>query len=242
MIKHCFATTIILFFYLSLLAQENKQAPSTFDDQSMRQLNDIGTSVAATSVAFDFRYEGVKGQPWLFENWQQGTIRITLNERPLSGIKLNINAAEHQVVTQLGNQYIALEYEDIDVINLETKTGSQLFRTYPASKFDMKVPETVLMQVLFEDDSYKIFKSRTKLFYRADYEKVYGNDKRYDEYVDKSEYYVETKKGIEKVKLKRKQLEKLIPALKKNALWKSNEVTETVLVDALEKGAGRPIN
>jgi hypothetical protein len=114
------------------------------------------------------------------------------------------------------------------------KGGYELvFRTTKGKKFEKELKENRFYQVLSEGE-YEFIKVPMKGFIRADYQGAYTADRRYDEYVDETRYYLKGRDDTYyQVQLNKKSLIKVIPEKKEiieQAFSKSSSDDKEALV------------
>jgi hypothetical protein len=102
------------------------------------------------------RYEGIKGDPMFFKDWQSGTI-IDNKDSVYTDIMLNYNGYEEEFeVLQNNKSYIALDskyYAQIIIDSEEGLDGKLIFEKSPASKFSGK-----FLQLLHKGKNISLYK------------------------------------------------------------------------------------
>ena len=110
------------------------------------------------------------------------------------------------------------------------KKGKQ---TFPKSKLVGQGSEIILLEVLFDSTQYGLLKEPRILFKKADYKGAYSNDIRFDEFVASPVYYLRKGNTYEKVKMKKKAIQKIIPEIRRTEDWNGTELTEQKFVELL---------
>ena len=163
--------------------------PTTYEaKENLRELGSVYST--GTVRTFDNRYEGVKGTPYVFEEFRQGEVFLK-NKNKVVIEDLNYNCFENEIT-----------YMDpaTDVVRLFNKFQVDLFTIQDGDKVLTFVPlkleedaETIFVEVLYNKGSiaYKAYK---KEWVKANYEGGYSADRKYDEFVDKYDLYF-MKKG-----------------------------------------------
>jgi hypothetical protein len=168
---------------------QNVSVPGGYE--ATENLRDLGTSTRYGNVrTFDNRYEGVKGTPYVFENWLPGEVFMN-NKRKTTIRELNYNCFDNEIVfldPATGTPRILNKYL-VDLFQIKAGSGTITF--VPVILKDGEDP--VFAQVLYNQGSmmYKVY---GKDFLKADYEGAYSADRKYDQFVDKSDLYF-LKKG-----------------------------------------------
>lgn len=231
-------TLIIAFGLLIALssAAQNVTAPQGYEaKENLRELG--STDGTGTVQTFDNRYEGVKGTPYVFEQFRQGEVFLKSKKKVV--IKdLNYNCMENEIVyldpatkvTRLMNRF------KVDLFMLHD--GTEMI-TFVPLKLEEDA-ETIFAQVLYNKGSM-VYKVYEKEWVKANYEGGYSADRKYDEFVDKYSLYF-MKKGenvLYKAKKSKKQMLAAFPGLENqiSSFIKSNRLdlkNEESLVKLLE--------
>lgn len=203
---------ISVFSVLNLNAQQGA-IPNSGTMESYVSMGDV-----QVIQSFDLRYEGVKGTPFLYEDWRDGhvTLRGKEDEEPRT-FKMNINLLENQLFVVLYDGTVGpLPSKFVKDINFkaDTEEESKEIKFVPMIR---KLVEGInnetlgYYQLIYEGDM-KVLKHIRKTFKEADYKGAYSSDIRYDEYKQDTRYFVSAD-GISfvKVKMKTKNLEKAFP-------------------------------
>lgn len=187
-------------------------------------IRELGSTDGTGNVrTFDNRYEGVKGTPFVFEEWYPGEIFLS-NKEKISIAHLNYNSFENEIV---------YKEDGSDVIRLVNKYKVDLFQLKKDGEIKTFIPvslkndaQAVFVEVLYDLDSrvYKVYK---KEFLKANYEGGYSADRRHDEFIDKYDVMI-LKAGestLYKVKSSKKYILSLFPENEKeiSAYIKSNK-------------------
>ncbi len=231
-------TLIIAFGLLIALssAAQNVTAPQGYEaKENLRELG--STDGTGTVQTFDNRYEGVKGTPYVFEQFRQGEVFLKSKKKVV--IKdLNYNCMENEIVyldpatkvTRLMNRF------KVDLFMLHD--GTEMI-TFVPLKLEEDA-ETIFAQVLYNKGSM-VYKVYEKEWVKANYEGGYSADRKYDEFVDKYSLYF-MKKGenvLYKAKKSKKQMLAAFPGQENqiSSFIKSNRLdlkNEESLVKLLE--------
>ncbi len=162
------------------------QAVSVPDGYEAKEnLRELGTTGNHSVKTFDNRYEGVRGTPYVFADWMPGEVYLD-NKNKVTVNKLNYNCFNNEIaymdpatqVVRLMNRY---------KVDLFVITGQQETKTFVPVKLE-EGSEPVFARLLYNQGSlvYKVFR---KEFLQANYEGGYSADRKYDEFVDKSDLY-----------------------------------------------------
>lgn len=180
-----------------------------------RNLAELGNSSNATMVrTYDNRYEGVKGSPYLNEEWSKAT--ITKNNTIYRNIDVKYNVYENTIWyrTSDGKEFI-FEPSKIDSFTLtDSKTKQELpFKKFPVlASQDAKLGNK-FVAVVYDGTQVQLVLAPEKNFIKASYTGAYSTGNKYDELVDAHTYYfIGPNKKVEKVKLNKKNLLKALPS------------------------------
>jgi hypothetical protein len=178
--------------------------------EAKENLRELGSLDGTGSVrTFDTRYEGVKGTPYVLEEFQPGEVYLKTKEKV--AIKaLNYNCVDNEIayldptskVTRILNKY---------QVDLFTIQGADRVMTFVPVKLE-KDGETIFAEVLYNKASF-VYKVYYKDWLEANYEGGYSADRRYDQFVDKYDLYF-LKKGdntLYEVKKTKKSLKEAFP-------------------------------
>lgn len=164
------------------------------------------------AVGFDDRYEGVKGTPLLYDDWMEGNLFLKDN-RWVRNIKMNLDIHDGflYILTPENGQTFTLSNEEINEVHLFSEGETILFQKFLPEQFEKKIDPDQLFEVLAQGEC-TFLKLSKKLFKEADYQGAYSADRRYDEFVPSTSYYLTNSEGLfEKIKLTEKALCKLFP-------------------------------
>lgn len=203
-------TFIMAFTFLPGLNAQNSPLINNGTMESYISMGDV-----QMIQTMDLRYEGVKGTPFLYEDWAEGyVVFIGREDEKQKTFKLNINMMDNQL-------FVALY--DGTVGPLPSKFVKEIFFNGPEETKEHFIPmprkqiedlntnESAYYQVIYQGDVL-LLKHHRKSFKEADFKGAYSSDIRYDEYKDDNRYFLSLDgKTFNKVKLKSKDLEKALP-------------------------------
>lgn len=206
---------IIFITYLGMVAsaQTGETKTGTYE-RSPTNIDAIANASPLNpgAVGFDDRYEGVKGTPLLFNDWMEGNLFLKDNAWVRS-IKMNLNIHDGilYIFTPENGQVLTLPYEEINEVHLFSNGETVLFRKYSQDQFKKRSDQDQLFEVLAQG-KYTFLRLSKKLFREANYQQAYSPDRRYDEFILSTSYYLTNSNGIlEKIKLTEKALCKMFP-------------------------------
>ena len=231
-------TLIITFGLLIAVSSAAQNVTAPEDYEARENLRELGsTDGTGTVQTFDNRYEGVKGTPYVFEQFRQGEVFLKSKKKVVVK-ELNYNCMENEIVyldpatkvTRLMNRF------KVDLFMLHN--GTEMISFVPV-KLEEDA-ETIFAQVLYNRGSM-VYKVYEKEWVKANYEGGYSADRKYDEFVDKYSLYFmkEGDKVLYKAKKSKKQMLSAFPEQEKeiSSFIKSNKLdlkNEESLVKLLE--------
>jgi hypothetical protein len=212
------ASILLIFICMSQILSAQTKTGSY--ERSPTNINSIAniSPVDAGAVGFDDRYEGVKGTPLLFDDWKTGNLFLKDNSW-VRNLKLNLNVHDNilYLLTAENEEIFAIPNQEISEVHIISDAGTRIYRNYLPEQFDKKIKPDLLFEILAQGE-YTFLKLSKKLFKEADYKAAYSADRRYDEYVSSTIYYLSHKEEpFVKIKPTRKNLQKLFPK-KKNQI------------------------
>lgn len=162
-------------------------------------------------VRFDNRYEGVRGTPYLIPSWLPGSVQLA-SKVPLPELKLKYDANQRLLLLlRNAKDSIYLDMNRIEsfVLNDPTKTQPRAFKRF----YD--APDPAMRREYFEvlvPGNYSLLKLQRKTLQKASFAGAYSADRRYDELVDQTDYFVRTADGrLQPLKLNAKALTAALP-------------------------------
>lgn len=198
--------TAILLSAVSVFAQDSKI-------QDAAVFNSLPNGYGApgknqnTMSSYDFRYEGVKGSKYFIEEWLTGQlvfVKENTKAPKVVPLKYDIHAKELLFKRSIGDSIVVNPSQITGFIINDAKNNI----SYPFVKVDGlrteggTIPVSYLL-VLYKNKT-SLLKHVSKMMQKANYQGAYSVDRRYDAYLDNSEYYLQKTDGsLKRVKLKK---------------------------------------
>jgi hypothetical protein len=156
-------------------------------------------------MAFDNRYEGVKGTPFFFDDWSLGSVLYdnTLFDKELEYrydvIKNDLHIKFRSGEVRIPDNFHILQF------SLKDQSGKTHFFDHALVQGE-RVDQ--FYEVLYSGKQTQLLKLVKKDLRKADYKGAYSTDQRSDEFTKTTKYFLRTKAGgtIEAIKIKRKAL------------------------------------
>jgi hypothetical protein len=215
---------ILILLALISFTSAAQKTPDPTGYEAKENLRELGSVYSTGTVkTFDNRYEGVKGTPYVFEEFRQGEVFLK-NKNKVVIEALNYNCFENEItyMDPSTDEVRLLNKFQVDLFTIQD--GDKVLRFVPLQLEDA---ETIFVEVLYNKGSiaYKVYK---KEWVKANYEGGYSADRKYDEFVDKYDLYF-SKKGdntLYQAKKSKKQVMAAFPDQKSNisSFIKSNKL------------------
>jgi hypothetical protein len=213
---------LALFVSLTCSAQ-NISVPQGYEaKENLRELGSMdGTGNVRT---FDNRYEGVKGTPYVFEEFHPGEVYLKTKNK-VAVQDLNYNCFENELVYLDPATKVIRAMNRFQVDLFTIRDGDRVLTFVPVKLGEDE--ETIFAEVLYNKGSI-VYKVYGKEWLKANYEGGYSADRRYDQFVDKYDLYFMKKGGnmLYKAKKSKKQVIAAFPDHEKeiSAYIKSNKL------------------
>ena len=203
----------ILFFALLpnfMVAQS--ESPIAFNLQE--NLNQIANLQPGSpgGIAYDTRYEGVRGTPFLFEEFHFADIKLNGKTYQDDKVQFRLNLEKNLIHAKFKNgSEASFPMSAFEEIHLKRGIKPMKFILLQSAQVEGRSKGARFYEQLNEN-AYQLIKLHEKVFKKADYEGAYSNDIRYDEYAPQQQYFIRTPNDtFEKIKLKKKALIKQFP-------------------------------
>jgi len=198
---------LVMATSFALYGQEDQEVSDDYVFNDILNMSKISVGNIGPRT-FDLRYEGVKGTPMIFRDWQPGVIHLKKKDSEPLEVKVNYNALEQQLLFKLPTgQMGVLPLGEVEKVTAQREDTTYLFKVYPQSEVEGRRKDDLkFYEVLYEGDC-TFLKVVNKKFKRADYKHPYGPDRRADTFLDLIDYYLKVEDGeYEKIKLKEKHI------------------------------------
>ncbi|RTQ52168.1 hypothetical protein EJV47_03845 [Hymenobacter gummosus] len=187
---------------------------------------------------FDHRYDGLVGTPYLQKGWTPAKVKLA-DKRELVGAPARYDVYRRVLVVQpyAGKKdSVWLDVTRMSEFTLLPAVPGQPERLFvPFASAPDAEKKAAFVEVLYQGTSgHALLKLPRKVMVKANYQGGYAADRRFDELVDRSEYYLRRPDGSAvEVKLSQKSLAGAAPTLAALGQTKRNIKTEQDAVEAL---------
>lgn len=214
--------TLLFSSMLFLLAVASLAQTNDFDKQV--NVNAIGTVSSNTVRPVTMQYQGVKGDPYLVNEFRPGKLTLE-NKMEYKNILINVDLVSNELLVRQSKIDAPLMINRKDVY--EAAIQLDFDTTVLVRKFDLPKKPAQYCIVLFECAEFSVIIHSYKQLLKADYSGAYNQGKNYDEIIGEYNYYFVKSGGIEPFQLKKKSILALFPQKEE----KFNQYTKGVVVD-----------
>lgn len=238
--KKIFFVLIALFTAVLLPSQE--VSPNAMNYRYLEEVQALNPN-NPTLRGFDYRYQGVRGTPLLWEDWKPAAIIFAGRDSFSPEVQVNLDLFDQYLFFRLKTGAIGqLKADKITAVKFAGEPGGDdmLFKTFPERQIEGGKSDAPAFYQVIYDHTFVLLKSVRKTFRKADYEGPFSADRRYDEYLEKVTYWIKEKDGpFTKLNLNKKSLAKALPEQVVNIkrLWKQDD-DEKAIVDLLKELEG----
>lgn len=209
-----FFSALLAFSTLLGFAQTPAARQGFDPEQNLRLLGNLNP-LSVGAIGFDNRYEGVKGTPLLFPEWQWGTIQFAKQDTFSTDFKLNVDLIKNTLIVQLRDGSLGeISANNVKAIQVKNQVGELMHWTVASEK---EVEGINSVRLKFYQSVYagkmRLLKSTDKRFKKANYQGAYSNGNTFDEFLTDETYWLSIDgKVFEKIKIKRKDIENALSA------------------------------
>lgn len=186
------------------------QQPATVQQQNYNRSN-LNTGEFQAYNTFDYRYEGLSGTPYLQKGWMPANVTLA-DQRELKGVPSRYDVYRQVLVVQpyAGKKdSVWLDVTRMKRFALQPVLPGQAERLFlPFADAPEAEKRKGFVEVLYQgSNGYSLLKLPRKVMVKANYEGAYAADRRFDELVNRVEYYLRRPdNSVVEVKLTRKSL------------------------------------
>ena len=204
-------TTFALLLLINIVALSYAQQTPTLvgTEENLLRIGRKDGTVFTTNM--DELYEGVKGTPYLYNEWKPGNIYLTDSTYiPNVNIKFNIYTDELLYLNSTSGDSLIIDRPMIWKFEIMDDPASDIVLFKEMSLKSGKGNKKLFVRVIYDGKSKFILKY-SKTFIRAFYKGAYAAGNKYDEYTDDQQYYIMkgAKKPV-KIKLDKKSVTKVL--------------------------------
>lgn len=172
---------------------------------SLQRNEEIGGGTGAVRT-YDLRYEGMQGTPYFIDEWLSGKLVFTNGDAGKKShlLKYNTQTKELLMKRPQGDSIIIFPNQITAFTIIDaSKNVSYPFVKVENLKADGGTVPVCFLMVLYKNKS-SLLKYVSKNVLKANYQGGYSADRRYDSYVDNSQYFIrKSDNSLVKVKVKK---------------------------------------
>ncbi len=203
------AFILLLFYIISPLYSQTTHDVIVTSEENLRNLFNWSGAIYVTNM--DNLYEGVKGNPYLFNEWKPGNIYLSDNKLIKNvNIKYDIYADNLFYLNSSSGDSLIINRAMIDKFEIIDEAPGEIYVMEKMSLKPEKSDKDKFVRILYSGKS-KFILRYVKMLIKATYKGPYPTGNRYDEFCDSKQYYFLSDEGtITKVKLNKKSVIKLL--------------------------------
>ncbi len=228
--KHVFFNTalcaLLSVFHYQVAAQKPQNGQAAFDNLSKLGANNTtGNSGINAIQVYDERYKGVKGTPFLQDEWAEGSIYMA--NQIFSGLALKYDIYKQQLWVKSNDKVMVVSGYDLSKFEL------LVFQEQPRTFSKLKSSSRDVFYEVLEEGTFTLLKLHEKTFQKANYEGAFTVNNKYDEFRYKHRYFVLTTEGnLHSLKLGKQAFNDIFKE-KATEAWAAKKKAGAVLHDEL---------
>jgi hypothetical protein len=200
------ALSMLCVIHIVAFAQIDNSLVTT--EENLRNISRSADIVMTTNM--DELYEGIKGTPYMFNSWKQGN--IFLKDSSLIkdiNIKYNIFTDDVLYINSTSGDSLIINRFLIDAFEIQGDAPDDMLLFRDLRLKSGNSSRSTFARVLYNGET-KLLIKYIKVFIKADYKGAYTAGRRYDEYTDNSQYYIMKNNELNKIKLNKKSITKVL--------------------------------
>ena len=173
------------------------------------QKNEVTGGNTGQLRTYDLRYEGTQGTPYFIDEWLSGQIVYSNGNISTKNSLLKYDTFTKELILKRPQGDSIIIYPNqISAFSINDPSKNV---NYPFTKFENLKTESGVIPVSFLMVLYKnktsLLKYVSKNVMKANYQGGYSTDRRYDSYIDNSQYFIKkADKSLVKVKTKKSSI------------------------------------
>jgi hypothetical protein len=210
------AGLLTLGVLLAFSASAQQPAPPAPGNPPNLNKTNIVPGEYQTYFAFDHRYQGVQGTPYLMKGWTPANV-VLADKRFVENVPARYDAYRRYLIIQPngGKDSLWLDASRVSEFSFAPVVPGQPSRVF---RVFAEAPDasqrSAYVEVLHQGPGYALLKLPRKNLIKANYEAAFSADRRFDEFIDRTTYFLRRPDGsVVETKLSRKALISAAPAL-----------------------------
>ncbi len=178
-------------------------------EENLKRISKMTGPIYTTNM--DELYEGVRGTPYLFNEWKPGNIYLKDNKLIKNvNVKYNIYTDDLLYLNSSSGDSLIIDRSMIEKFEIMDNSSGNLILMEEMNIKPEKNDNAAFVRIIYDGRSKLILKY-SKIFIKANYKGPYATGNKYDEYTDKWQYYLITGENtITRIKLCKKSVIKVL--------------------------------
>ncbi len=197
--RSIFLSIISIFASQWLLAQVPDN--SVVGGQNLEQ---ISANASSSVRVFDSRYEGIKGSPYLLDDWLAASL-VTDNGQKIENVEIKLNLTEDGVFVKNENGgVLRLRSSAVDTIQLTE--NEQMFVSVENLLGQNQYEDSYYLELMERGEKVSLVARRYKSYMEANFKGAYSAGRTYDQYIDETDFFFLKNGQLSEVKTSIKSL------------------------------------
>lgn len=178
----------MLLISIGVLSIAQRPVSLVRTEENLQRISTRAGTVFTTNM--DELYEGVRGTPYLYDQWKPGN--IYLNDNTLIknvNIKFNIYTDELMYLNSSSGDSLIIDRTMINKFEIIDDLTDDIILLEEINTKPVKSSKKTFVKVIYEGKSKLILKY-IKSFTKANYKGAYATGNKYDEYNDDQQYFI----------------------------------------------------
>ena len=175
---------------LSLMVSLNVSFAQTLKGQdSYENFQDIAQTGNRDAIRlFDERYEGVKGSPYIFDDWESG--KIYSKKGPYDYVKLNYDAYNNEIHIKTNRGIIFLDNSKVDSFKVKMEKGDVIYLNTLSVCKNCEIGDQFFVMEIARSNNSLLVERKDVDFLKADYKGAFSSGRTFDEYYSENSFYL----------------------------------------------------
>ncbi|RYU95922.1 hypothetical protein [Emticicia agri] len=201
-------------FSLSTVMAQETNVLTAVATNNMPRTNGLPAGTMTTIGAYDLRYEGTKGSKYFIDEWLSGElVFVKENTKAPKTVPLKYDSQSKELLYKrsVGDSIIVNPSQITGFVIHDARNNASFpFVKFEGLKTEGGTVPVAYMMVLYKNKT-SLLKYVSKMMNKANYSALSNVDRRYDEYTDNSEYFIQKPDGsLSKAKLKKNAILKAL--------------------------------
>lgn len=175
---------------LSLMCMSNTVLAQTMKGQdNYENFQDIAQTGNRDAVRlFDERYEGVKGSPYIFDDWQSG--KIYSKKGPFDYVNLNYDAYNNEIHIKTNRGIIFIDNSKVDSFKVKMDKQDAIYLNTLSVCKNCEIDNQFYVLEIARSNNSLLAERKDVDFLKADYKGAFSSGRTFDEYYSENSFYL----------------------------------------------------